>query len=74
MLKPAKGSGSPHRPAEIHFDDRALVEGLRLPLQEIGVVSRFQPQRKLMDEMIDALQSETLAMKTIFLGCSINPV
>ena len=58
MLKPAKGSGSPHRPAEIHFEDRALVEGLRLVLQEIGVVSRFQPRRKLMDEMIDSLQSE----------------
>ena len=58
MLKPAKGSGSPHRPAEIHFEDRALVEGLRLVLQEIGVVSRFQPRRKLMDEMINSLQSE----------------
>ena len=58
MLKPAKGSGSPHRPAEIHFEDRALVEGLRLTLQEVDVVSRFLPQRKQMDKMIDAFQSE----------------
>jgi len=58
MIKPAKGSGSPHRPAEIHFEDRAKVEGLRPRLEEIGVGVSYKPQRKLIDELIESVQKD----------------
>ena len=73
MLKPARSSGSPHRPAEIHLEDRTLVESLRLPLQEISVVARFQPQRKQMDEMIDLLQSEIFSAEQDIPGLLEQP-
>jgi tetratricopeptide (TPR) repeat protein len=58
MRKPAKDSVPAHRPLEIHFEDRALVDGLRPLLAEISVTVRFQPQRKKIDELIEMLQLE----------------
>jgi hypothetical protein len=42
----------PHRPAEIHLDDRKLPERLGPLLDEIGVPVIYKPQQKIVDEMI----------------------
>jgi len=58
MLKPFPGSVSAHRPLEIHFEDRALADSLGPSLQELGIDSRFKPQTRKMDELIDLLNAQ----------------
>lgn len=57
MLKAPKGSGLlAHRPAEIHFEDKALAEALQPLMAEVQVTTRFQPQRENMDAIIQDLE------------------
>ena len=55
MLKPMEKSVSPHRPLEIHFEDRSLADSLHPILQEVGVVTAYKPQRKQMSQLLDEI-------------------
>jgi tetratricopeptide (TPR) repeat protein len=48
---------TPHRPAEIHVEDSALVSELGALLAEAGILVRYQPERKNMDTLVKEMES-----------------
>jgi tetratricopeptide (TPR) repeat protein len=59
MLKEQEGAlHVPHRPVEIHFDDKVLVEKIRPLLEKNLIVSRYQPQAELISMLVETLEKE----------------
>ena len=57
MLRPMKElEMEPHRPDRIFFEDRELMQALAPALQEIGIETRYRPQRQL-DDLVKDLEA-----------------
>jgi len=57
MRNPSKQFGiKAHRPAEIHFEDEALVNALQALLAQVQVTAHFAPQRENMDAVVRELE------------------
>ena len=50
--QPPGSSQKPHRPKQIHFEDEILMESMALALEEIGISSKFKPEKEMVDEIL----------------------
>jgi tetratricopeptide (TPR) repeat protein len=58
MLNSPKGVKiKPHRPARVLFEDKLLMQAIAPTLQLLDIDSRYQPQREMIDEIIEELQA-----------------
>jgi len=53
--QPSGVSQRPHRPKQIHFEDKILYEAMASALEEIGVSAVFRPAEEIADEILSDL-------------------
>lgn len=58
--QPSGVSQRPHRPKQIHFEDKILFEATPSALEEISVSTMFQPAEEIADEILSELAAHLM--------------
>ncbi len=58
--QPSGAHQNPHRPQQIHFEDKVLMDAMASALEEIGVSAIFQPAEEIADEILSEMAAHMM--------------